>query len=106
MTSSGDSTELDDWSGLAAKEGASHALADPRPALRGAVAPEARPAGDQDPQGPADDSGDQASGPGGTPPQSPRRWIRPALFLLLPILLIAGGYWFVTGGQVTSMDDA
>jgi len=24
------------------------------------------------------------------------------LFLLLPIALIAGGYWYVTGGQVMS----
>ena len=29
-----------------------------------------------------------------------------ALFLLLPLALIAGGYWYVTGGQVMSMDDA
>jgi membrane fusion protein (multidrug efflux system) len=28
------------------------------------------------------------------------------LFLLLPLVLIAGGYWYVTGGQVMSMDDA
>jgi membrane fusion protein (multidrug efflux system) len=31
------------------------------------------------------------------------RW---ALFLLLPIVLIAGGYWYVAGGQVMSTDDA
>jgi membrane fusion protein (multidrug efflux system) len=31
------------------------------------------------------------------------RWM---LFLLLPIALIAGGYWYVVGGQVMSMDDA
>ena len=35
-----------------------------------------------------------------------RRWVRPALFLLLPLALIAGAYGYVTGGQVTSMDDA
>jgi membrane fusion protein, multidrug efflux system len=40
------------------------------------------------------------------PPQSARRWARPALFLLLPLALIGGGYMYVTGGQVTSMDDA
>ena len=28
------------------------------------------------------------------------------LFALLPIALIAGGYWYVTGGQVMSTDDA
>ncbi|HEX4614444.1 MAG TPA: HlyD family secretion protein [Stellaceae bacterium] len=40
-------------------------------------------------------------------PRAPRRgWLRWALFLLLPIVLIAGGYWYVTGGQVMSTDDA
>jgi len=34
-------------------------------------------------------------------PQSPaRRRVRWALFALLPLALIAGGYWYVTGGQV------
>jgi membrane fusion protein (multidrug efflux system) len=37
---------------------------------------------------------------------SPRRWMRWALFLMLPLALIGGAYWYVTGGQVTSMDDA
>jgi membrane fusion protein (multidrug efflux system) len=42
-----------------------------------------------------------------TPLRAPRRrWIRWALFLLLPLLLIAGGYWYVTGGRVMSTDDA
>jgi membrane fusion protein, multidrug efflux system len=35
--------------------------------------------------------------------RSPIRW---ALFALLPIALVAGGYWYVTGGQVMSTDDA
>jgi membrane fusion protein (multidrug efflux system) len=40
-------------------------------------------------------------------PQSPaRRWIRSALFLLLPLALIVGGYWYVTGGSVMSIDNA
>src|SRR5580704_9292436 len=40
-------------------------------------------------------------------PQASRsRWMRRGLFLLLPVALIGGGYWYVTGGQVTSMDDA
>jgi membrane fusion protein (multidrug efflux system) len=40
-------------------------------------------------------------------PQSPRRrWMRWALFALLPIALIAGAYWYVIGGQVMSTDDA
>jgi membrane fusion protein, multidrug efflux system len=37
---------------------------------------------------------------------SRRHWGRWALFLLLPLVLIAGGYWYVTGGQVMSTDDA
>ena len=38
---------------------------------------------------------------------SPRRpWLRWALFALLPLALIAGAYWYVTGGQVMSTDDA
>jgi membrane fusion protein, multidrug efflux system len=39
-------------------------------------------------------------------PRSARRWLRPALFVLLPAALIVGGYLYVSGGQVTSMDDA
>jgi membrane fusion protein (multidrug efflux system) len=40
-------------------------------------------------------------------PQSPRRCrVRSALFALLPLALIGGGYWYVTGGQVMSTDDA
>jgi membrane fusion protein (multidrug efflux system) len=35
--------------------------------------------------------------------RSPVRW---ALFALLPLALIAAGYWYVTGGQVMSTDDA
>jgi membrane fusion protein, multidrug efflux system len=32
--------------------------------------------------------------------------VRWALFALLPLMLIVGGYWYVTGGQVMSTDDA
>jgi membrane fusion protein, multidrug efflux system len=35
--------------------------------------------------------------------RSPIRW---ALFALLPLALVAGGYWYVIGGQVMSTDDA
>jgi membrane fusion protein (multidrug efflux system) len=39
--------------------------------------------------------------------QSPRkRWLRWPLFALLPVALILGGYWYVTGGRVMSTDDA
>jgi hypothetical protein len=31
--------------------------------------------------------------------RSPRRpWLRRGLFLLLPLALVAGAYWYVTGG--------
>ena len=35
-----------------------------------------------------------------------RERIRWVLFALLPLALIVGGYWYVTGGQVMSTDDA
>jgi membrane fusion protein, multidrug efflux system len=38
-----------------------------------------------------------------SPRRRPVRW---ALFALLPFALIGGGYWYVTGGQVMSTDDA
>jgi membrane fusion protein, multidrug efflux system len=34
------------------------------------------------------------------------RWTRWGLFLLLPLVLAVGFYWYVTGGQVMSTDDA
>ncbi len=39
-------------------------------------------------------------------PRSRRRQLRRVLFLLLPLALIAGGYWYVTGGSVMSTDNA
>jgi membrane fusion protein (multidrug efflux system) len=35
-----------------------------------------------------------------------QRWLRWASFALLPLVLIAGAYWYVSGGQVMSTDDA
>ena len=35
-----------------------------------------------------------------------RQRVRWALFALLPLVLIVAGYWYVTGGQVMSTDDA
>jgi membrane fusion protein (multidrug efflux system) len=32
--------------------------------------------------------------------------LRPLMFALLPLALIVGAYWYITGGQVVSMDDA
>jgi membrane fusion protein, multidrug efflux system len=35
-----------------------------------------------------------------------RNWTRWGLFALLPLVLLIGGYWYVTGGQIMSEDDA
>jgi membrane fusion protein (multidrug efflux system) len=41
------------------------------------------------------------------PPQPSRHpWVQWTLILLLPLVLIGGVYWYVTGGQVMSTDDA
>lgn len=41
------------------------------------------------------------------PPKRARRnWKRPLLFALLPVALIAGGYYYVVGGQVMTTDNA
>jgi membrane fusion protein, multidrug efflux system len=37
---------------------------------------------------------------------SRRRWLRPLLFALLPLVLAAGAAWYVMGGSVMSTDDA
>jgi membrane fusion protein (multidrug efflux system) len=46
--------------------------------------------------------------PGQAPPilQPRRRLARTALFALLPVALIAGGYFYVTGGQIMATDNA
>jgi membrane fusion protein, multidrug efflux system len=41
-----------------------------------------------------------------TPQSAGRRSVRWTLFALLPLALVAGAYWYVTGGQVMSTDDA
>src|SRR4051812_48923208 len=46
---------------------------------------------------------DSSSAPAKAPRRSRLRW---ALFLLLPLALLVGGYWYVTGGQTMSTDDA
>jgi len=43
------------------------------------------------------------------PPQTPRKrrnLTRPVLFALLPVALVIGGYYYVTGGQIMSTDNA
>jgi len=41
-----------------------------------------------------------------TPRSTRRPFVRWLLFALLPLALIAGGYWYVTGGQIMSTDNA
>ena len=48
----------------------------------------------------------QSPAPENAPRAPRRRWLRRALFLVLPLALIVGGYWYVTGGQVMSTDDS
>jgi len=60
-------------------------------------------------EAPSERSGARArslSGPGKAARPPARYWVRRALFLLLPLLLLAGGYWYVTGGRIMSTDDA
>ena len=37
---------------------------------------------------------------------SRRQWVRRGLFLLLPLVLVAGGAWYVAGGRMMYTDDA
>src|SRR5215470_13206173 len=46
------------------------------------------------------------SAPGEASRPARRHWGRWALFALLPLALIAGGCWYVVGGQIMSTDDA
>src|SRR5262245_4517064 len=49
---------------------------------------------------------EKSSEPEQPPHAGRRRWLRWTLFALLPLALIGGAYWYVTGGQVMSTDDA
>jgi membrane fusion protein (multidrug efflux system) len=44
--------------------------------------------------------------PAVAPKPGRRRWLRPVLFLFLPLALAGGGYGYVTGGQVMTTDNA
>ena len=45
--------------------------------------------------------------PGSDTVDAPKKSLRrPLMFALLPLALIIGAYWYITGGQVVSMDDA
>jgi membrane fusion protein (multidrug efflux system) len=56
----------------------------------------------------SDDEAEQAAvAEAESPPKAKGRpWKRRGLFMLLPLVLIGSGYWYVVGGQVVSMDDA
>jgi len=64
----------------------------PRPEDR---KPEASPSGEP--------RGSQAAA---STPAPKKSWRRPMMFALLPVALIAGGYFYVTGGAVMSTDNA
>ena len=55
---------------------------------------------------PSEPPAERASDPAATAKSGRRGWLRWILFALLPLALIVGGYWYVTGGQVMSTDDA
>jgi membrane fusion protein (multidrug efflux system) len=64
--------------------------------------PQPKPAPAELPEHPVE----KTSGPGNPPPAKRRQRLRWALLALLPLALIAGGYWYVVGGSVMSTDDA
>jgi membrane fusion protein, multidrug efflux system len=47
-----------------------------------------------------------ASDPDTPPKRGGGYWRRRALMGLLPVVLLVGGYWYVTGGKTVSLDDA
>jgi membrane fusion protein (multidrug efflux system) len=65
---------------------------------------EAPPAGPASP--PAPDAKPDKPSTASKRPRSKQGWVRWGLFGLLPLLLVVGGYWYVTGGQIMSTDDA
>ena len=65
-----------------------------------------RPDASGSPDGRSDKPVEPSAPPQNSPKPPARRWLRRVLFLLLPLVLVAGGYLYVTGGQVMSMDDA
>ena len=68
----------------------------PAPEAEPPAAPVARPAAEQ-PASPIVAKPANSSG---------RDWKRPCLFALLPLALVAGGYFYTTGGRIMSTDNA
>jgi membrane fusion protein (multidrug efflux system) len=53
------------------------------------------------------DAAESPPNPGRDTLDAPKKsLLRPVMFALLPFALIIGAYWYITGGQVVSMDDA
>jgi membrane fusion protein, multidrug efflux system len=72
-------------------------LRKPAPEGESPAAPKSAPAADETPHTAA----------AKLPAKAPKRgWKRPLLFALLPLALIAGGYFYMAGGQITSTDNA
>src|ERR1700691_1098046 len=58
------------------------------------------------PVAPKPPAAEKAVRPASASRQPKRRLPRPILFALLPLALLAGGYFYVTGGQIMSTDNA
>jgi membrane fusion protein (multidrug efflux system) len=54
----------------------------------------------------ADEAAQKTAAARPMPQVTPRRRLHLVLYLLLPLVLLAGGYWYVSGGQVMSTNDA
>src|SRR5271154_3915678 len=53
------------------------------------------------------DASELPPNPGRDPLDAPKKsLLRPLMFSLLPLALVIGAYWYITGGRVVSMDDA
>jgi membrane fusion protein, multidrug efflux system len=73
---------------------------------QGKQTPPTEPARPSPPAEPPADHNEEALRAEKAVPSTRRPWVRWTLFALLPLALIAGGYWYVIGGRVMSTDNA